>query len=169
MPSLVRTWTALQPPRYSGQERPLPDFGLRCTACQSALGGATGSSCLACGAAFELKLPRERWVALDAAWHEGIVGPLMEAQLEGHCVPFVVRKEHRLSDLYGSTPAGVSRIWFASEYYFDVLALTAKLRRELERGRAAAERTVRCECGEESPANFELCWNCGQPLESPTS
>ena len=23
---------------------------------------------------------------------------------------------------------------------------------------------LRCACGEESPASFELCWACGQPL-----
>lgn len=24
--------------------------------------------------------------------------------------------------------------------------------------------SIRCVCGEENPANFELCWSCGRPL-----
>lgn len=31
--------------------------------------------------------------------------------------------------------------------------------------RSSAEGTVRCtECREENPANFQLCWNCGEQL-----
>jgi hypothetical protein len=38
--------------------------------------------------------------------------------------------------------------------------LLARLDEEAARGGS-----VRCvKCGEESPANFDLCWNCGGPL-----
>jgi hypothetical protein len=67
MPSLVHTWTRLRAPRFTGEELPLPDFGLHCKRCDAPLVGATEHRCGACDTPFDIYAgyPTQPWFVLD--------------------------------------------------------------------------------------------------------
>lgn len=65
--------------------------------------------------------------------------------------------------IVGDVPPDVAQpqVWIEREQDEErARLLLARLDEEAARGGSA-----RCaKCGEESPANFDLCWNCGAPL-----
>ncbi|MFY0582847.1 hypothetical protein ACN28S_58910 [Cystobacter fuscus] len=71
-----------------------------------------------------------------------------------------------LSPLSGEIPNTETwvELWLPEEE----VARARELEAEVEEGKEKAERIVDCpRCGEGSPGNFELCWNCEEEL--PTS
>ena len=54
MADLVRPYTVLRPPETTGDELPMPDFGLRCPDCAEPLAGAERHECPACGRRFSM-------------------------------------------------------------------------------------------------------------------
>jgi hypothetical protein len=80
-------------------------------------------------------------------------------------VPHIPVAERTVSEIYGGHGLLFDRLRVPSEFYFDVLFLLQRARREMAAARAAGEAanwTCRG-CGEENPGNFELCWNCQGP------
>ena len=67
------------------------------------------------------------------------------------------------SSIVGDVPADVAQpqVWLERESDRErAQILLARLTDEATRGG-----TARCaSCGEDSPANFDLCWNCGRSL-----
>ncbi len=67
------------------------------------------------------------------------------------------------SSIVGDVPPDVAQpqVWLERES--DRERAQAVLREIEDAGRAGGERPCR-ECGEASPSNFDLCWNCGRAL-----
>lgn len=164
IPSLIGTWTCLRDPRFTGTEVPLPDFGLTCGSCDAELAGATSLACPSCGRPFDpgLVRPHGKWFILDA----GLCGPLpipgVQAMLAAESVPYTPVQEKSVAEIYGGHSILFTRLRVPSEFYFDVLWLLQRAKREMAEARAAAgtEEWTCSRCGEANPGHFEVCWNC---------
>lgn len=183
MGKLVHTWTRLRPPRYTGRESPLPDFGLRCEHCGDPLAGAVDRRCGTCGAAFDLEAlrPAGEWFDVGTpslsdpkgVTSADIAAPLMgvnapdtfdldaaslAAELAEHLIPFVLHDE-------AQPHLGLltrSHLRVASDYFLDYLAVLGSLRRSRLRPHRKAWRCP--DCAKVVPGNFDICWNCGAAL-----
>ncbi len=159
MASLVPSWTRLRDPRFTGRESPLPDFGLACEACGVSLAGAFDRVCGHCGEPFDptARRPSRPWFVLEPAVYEPLPRALLEMILRDEQVPHLVRP--------GLSALGVAgfSVLLPSEFYFECRWLIQRAHQQL----AAEEQGGRGEpwrcglCGEENPAGFERCWNCG--------
>ena len=161
---LVSTRTRLRPPRFTGEELPLPDFGLSCAACGEPLAGATARACPQCGEPFDpesLRPPR-KWFILDAELCGSLPIPGVQALLAADMVPYAPMQEKSVREIFGGHGITFSRLRVPSEFYFEVLWLLQRARREMEQARAAAgaDDWTCSSCGEENPGHFEVCWNC---------
>ncbi|HVU02479.1 MAG TPA: DUF2007 domain-containing protein [Polyangiaceae bacterium] len=70
-----------------------------------------------------------------------------------------------LASLMGELPFGLvlPEVWIKDDR--DLFMSRAVLREYLARKQAAPTGERRCAaCGEESPANFDLCWSCREPF-----
>jgi len=167
MEKIVRPWVRLRPPRVTGAERPLLDYGLVCGTCRRPLAGATVDECPHCTAPFVLTAPPGRygWISIadDAA-------PLkvmhLQAILIDEQVP-VLPLEFR-----SAAPVDFFRhsqsILIPREYWFEVRWLIMQAAQELARERSVPGVEWSCsKCGEDVPASFDVCWNCETPRETP--
>ena len=161
---LVRPWTRLREPRFTGRELPLPDYGFTCRACAGPLAGATSWACPHCGTAFDLQAaqPREQWFVLDRGLCRELPIPGVQALLSSEHVPHVAVNEMTFSEIYGGQGILADRLRVPSEFYFEILWLLRRARADLLAVRSAGPRAgwVCPRCGEKNPANFELCWKC---------
>ena len=159
IPSIVRPWHRLREPRFTGDELPLPDFGLMCPRCGEPLAGAIERACPHCACPFDPKAlrPQKEWFRLD----DRLCGhmPLQSVMtlLAREYVPHLTREQ----PAHGMLPHAEDLL-VAGEFYFDVLWL---LRRQSDRmgGRSGPVRrgSWSCrECAEQNPDTFEVCWNC---------
>lgn len=162
---LIRTWTRTHPPRFTAEMRPLPDYGLLCASCAAPLAGAAESQCLSCGAAFDVAalLPRKNWFIAD----EALARPLdllnLAVLLETEAIPYYPQSGKTFTDLVMGRVAFGANLVIPSEFYLDVRYFIRRAAIEIEQRRATPETAWTCgECGEESPAHFEVCWNCGR-------
>jgi rubrerythrin len=169
---LVRPWTRLRSPRFTGHESPLPDFGLMCATCGQALAGAREHTCPHCGAPFdpEHRRPPETWFVLDARLCGQLPIPCVQALLTTEGVPNFPVTERTVGQIYGGQSIVLAGLRVPSEFYFEVLWLIRRARIDMAAARAAGEQNQwRCpQCGEENPAHFEVCWHCEQPRSSGT-
>lgn len=161
----VRPWTRVRPPRFTGRDLPIPEWGLACSGCGRPLAGAPSWQCPGCGRVADvgsLRPPGE-WFVLDAELCRGIPMSSVQALLAGEHVPHLPIGEKSLGEIYGGTTLAVTALRVASEFYFDVLALLQQTRRDIAIARMnTPDSDWRCpDCGEDSPAHFEVCWNCG--------
>ncbi len=151
-------------PMYTGCERPLPDFGLICDACEASLGGAEDDRCPHCGERFDLEaiVPDNEWV--DVA----DFGPRGSPQIARTIlymaeVPFVADNAG-LDHLYGGVISVFSRrLRVPREFFFDALRAFAEARAEEESDVPQRADWICPECGEEVPGEFDLCWSCNTP------
>lgn len=166
MSTIVQSWTRLRPPRYTGEELPLPDFGLSCAACGEPLAGATSRACPQCAEPFDLQVlrPRRDWFVLDQVMCGPVPVPGVQAVLAAELVPHFPVEERTVGEIYCGHSMLYNGLRVAGEFYFEVLWLLTRARREMEQVRAAGgTRNWTCpHCGEENPGNFELCWNCAR-------
>jgi hypothetical protein len=167
MHQVVRPWHRVRPPHFTGTERPLPDFGLACDACDVSLAGAAGEECPACGTPFDLEAlrPQRDWFVLDRDLTGELLMPAVQTLLAHEHVPHFEVHDDALRRIYGTAEVTVRRLRVASEFYFEVLHLLQEARLEYESARAAADEPGwACPgCGEENPLHFEVCWNCETP------
>ncbi|MCC6361819.1 MAG: hypothetical protein IT450_24045 [Phycisphaerales bacterium] len=161
---LIRTWTRTHPPRFSAATRPLPDFGLHCSQCRAPLAGVTESRCPACAAAFDLAgiEPRKDWFIAD----EALARPLdllnLAVLLEAEAIPYYPQSGKSFTDLVMGRVAFGANLVIPREFYWDVRLLVRRAAVDIEQRRARPDGGWTCgQCGEESPAHFEVCWNCG--------
>jgi len=166
MEDLVKPWTRLRAPHFTGAERPLPDFGLRCQHCGAPLAGAEGAVCAVCGAQFDLAAlrPRGDWFVLDSGLARELPIPGLQALLANELVPHFQVNEQGLQEIYGGQSMTVTRLRVPTEFYFDVLWLIARARRSVQAIRSGhVGPPWACSvCGEENPGNFDMCWSCQQ-------
>lgn len=162
--ALVRPWSRLRHPRFTGYESPLPDFGLHCPACGAPLAGALNQRCGVCGAPFDPEYwrPIEPWFILDRGLCKELPIPGVQAMLAAEHVPHAPVLEKSLGEIYGGASMTVSALRVASEFIFEVLYVLCEARRELLAARVRGARGAwRCgHCGEENPGHFEICWSC---------
>jgi len=164
MSEIVQTWHRLRPPRRTGDERPIPAWGIQCRNCRRLLDGSDSLKCPGCGAATDgahLRPPGE-WFVVDETLAGDVPLPTVEILLAGRYVPYVRRSDKLLREIYFGPRMIGSRLLVPTEFYFDVIGIL--------RGAAADMRAARvCEnqnpwtcdsCGEEVPAHFDVCWNC---------
>ena len=82
---------------------------------------------------------------------------LKQAGIRAH-----VFNEHA-SSIVGDVPPDIAQpqVWLANDYDRERAEVLLRTIQE----EAARGGSVRCDrCGEESPATFDLCWNCGASL-----
>ena len=169
IPSLIRPWTRLRDPRFTGRELSVPDYGLLCSQCQAPLANAERFECPQCGAPFELSAlqPRQNWFVLDRKLCGELPVPGVQAVLAAEEVPHAPIHEMTLSELYGAQGVMVDRLRVPTEFFFEVLWLLRRARLEMDAARAAGPETRwRCgQCGAKNPGHFEICWQCegGRP------
>lgn len=164
MQDIVKPWHRIRPPRFTGAERPLPDFGLVCQKCDKPLAGATADECPTCAAAFDVddRVPADNWVLVDEFTARGLALSGITALLADQHVPFTFVTGKSLSELYGGSSVIGARLRVPRDFYLEVLWLLQSRRRDLEQVRAGDFTDWTCDqCGESSPGHFEVCWNCG--------
>jgi predicted amidophosphoribosyltransferase len=170
---LVRPWTRLRPPRFTGSELPLPDFGSACTQCHGPLTGAVRWACPHCGAAFDPETwrPASEWFIVDNALAGGVPIPLVQTLLASEYVPHAPADEKTAFEIFGGQSITITRLRVPREFYFEVLWLLRQARLDIAAARAAARRVQwRCRrCGARNPGHFEVCWNCQEHAAPPAT
>jgi hypothetical protein len=165
MEVLVGTWTALRPPRFTGNERPFPDFGLTCAKCKSPLRGAPADVCMQCNNPFSPHSIRD-----DAEWTEflpymldGMPRALVERAFLEEAVPFSNRVERSVATLLGAAvPA--SGLFVRTPFVFDALELIQRRKAEMADVTITRPHGWRCPmCDRRVPSHFAICWNCQAP------
>lgn len=163
---LVRPWTRLRAPRFTGRELPVPDYGLTCSACGAPLAGAPRSACSTCRTPFDLedRRPAGEWFVFGTDLTGGLPIPGVQSLFAAENVPYAPFNDMTLAEIYGGQSILPTRLRVPSEFYFDVLWLLRRARQELQALRAAGPQpNWRCtNCGEANPGHFDLCWNCEQ-------
>lgn len=156
-------------PTFTGAERPLPELGLSCSACDEPLAGALGDVCPDCGKPFNLFALLE-----DDAWADvtdfvpATVRGLAKSILYGAQIPYLIDNA-RLREIYGGRiPFVSSALRVPKEFFFDALYAFAEAAEPA--GVHAMDEWVCPSCNETVPGGFEVCWNCNaahpdQPVE----
>lgn len=152
-----------RPPRFTGAERPLPDFGLDCKQCGELLVGAPEDACPHCTAPFDLRAlpPSSVWFRLASLDLHGLTLVALQPLLWEEEIPYLTQEGKSLRHHYGGGTLAITDITVPTEFYFDVLHLlrTQELRRQ-----SAGDTEWQClHCHEMSPATFDICWNCERP------
>lgn len=161
---IVRPWHRLRPPRFTGAELPVPDFGLGCTDCGRAVAGLASHVCPGCGREFDLQRygPAKAWFVLDHRLTGELAIPGVQSILGAEHVPHFPVGELTVAEIYGGRSMTVTALHVPAEFFFEVLWLLQRIRSEVRASRGAGARPPwSCpSCGEENPGNFELCWSC---------
>lgn len=169
MREVVKPWTRLRPPRFDGTERPLPDYGFDCAECGASLAGARSDCCNKCETRFDLHaiVPKSKWFAITAAAAQPLTLGHLETMFLAEQLPHVPIDQRTLHEhLLGQQSIG-SNLLVPREFWFEVRWLIGGAARDLHAIRTAPKADWKCAtCGEDVPANFELCWNCGSAQES---
>lgn len=164
MNALVQTWTRLREPRFTGDELPLPDFGMHCGACDAPLAGAAEHACPVCHEPFDpQKLrPAQTFFLVDDRFCAGVPLSSVQAEMLMERLPHKVSRETNVQELYMGSRVSGSSVLVPSEFYFETLWMLQRLSRELQAARRDAGAEWTCaSCGEAVPGNFTMCWNCG--------
>lgn len=150
---------------FTGNERPLPEFGLCCSHCGSALAGAPADACPECHASFDLlgSVPSGEWVGVGDFVPEGI-GPMARMVLYDAQIPYRVDRQepYDLGVLFGGqVPTAPHCLRVLRSFFFDALhALWAAT--DPRSGYVCDDWTCPA-CNEPVPGGFEVCWNCNTP------
>jgi len=160
---LITPTTPLRPPEITPTTRPVPELGLTCANCDYPLRGLPGGRCPECGEPFDLAacVPSGKWVPIPAGGNQPQAQLVFNA-LRTEGIPCVLEfASDTLSTMYGFSPAVLLRV--PREYYLDALHFI----RSRPEDQPPAWTCV--QCGEEVPANFDLCWKCQSPRDSQTA
>lgn len=160
--AVAGTWTQVRPPQFTGHELPIPDFGLTCLGCEVAIAGWPTHTCPTCGTLFnpDAERPAEKWFHADEGFCRPLLPPVVEMLAEANQVPFVLSEEKTVAALYMGRVAP-PRLMIMSAFFFEVLHLIRTEAQKIAAAAATADGDWRCgQCGEESPPNFDACWNC---------
>ncbi len=162
---LVTPTTPLRPPRITPETRPVPAIGLHCGHCDTLLDDCVGDRCPACGYPFDVAeaIPQDPWVDISAGL-DVTEARLIFARLRDDGIPcFHQRISRGLEPVTGEIPSDARGVILRvrRDYYLDALHVISTLR-------APDAPAWQCpQCGEEVPGNFEICWKCLAPRETP--
>ena len=152
---------------------PVPDLGLSCLGCGYALAGLNQHRCPECGRTFSLDehVPPGDCPPLIAGGEEVRATPEIRDLLFVFQIPYVQLAEP-MSDLFGGASywpgtQRARRIGVPRERYLEAIDLVRRLSLDepLPPAPPASRRTEPWDCahcGENNPANFEICWSCGE-------
>jgi rubrerythrin len=164
MSEVVKPWTRVRDPRYTGRELPLPDFGLKCAACGGPLAGATDRACPFCRMQFDPDSfrPAASWFNIAEFLPPGLLLPTLCPLLEEEQIPHFLYEPKSARDIILGGRPNSFRVLAPREFFFDVLWVLREAQRRISAARSLQRRRWRCPtCGESNPGNFEICWNCG--------
>ncbi len=166
MEDVVKPWHRLRPPRFTGEELPLPDFDLHCRRCDQPLAGAVSRACPHCAAPFAPGdfLPPRAWFVIDQALAHDLALAGVESMLAAENVPFTRATGKALAEIYGTAPIVGSSLLAPTDFYFEVRWLLQRAREAIEQRRRQPQADWTCPaCGEAVPGHFDVCWNCQTP------
>jgi rubrerythrin len=169
MEEIVKSWTRLRDPRFTGLEEPFPDFGLECANCGHPLAGATGRTCPQCGERFypESLRPKGPWFRIDQWVVDYLPTAILEHALAQDAVPFVRREDQSFRSIYGMSSEVTGRMLVSNEFFFDFLWVLRQQVEQYDQDKTAARGKWACsQCGESNPGNFQLCWKCGREYDN---
>ena len=163
MEQIVGPLVKLREPRFTGAERPLPDFGLLCGRCRRPLAGAAGNDCAHCGSPFVCDPPEDRdgWVRIDADLSAPLSVMHLQSVLADEQVPHVPYQLR--SDEQTAIPVPLARrtMLVRREFWFEMRWLIARATRDMrDRVRESGEEWTCPTCGEAVPYTFDICWQC---------
>ncbi len=168
--SLIRTWTRLRDPLFTGHELPIPEYGMLCSACGCTLDNSPTLACRGCGrdVSDQLTPPKTPWFRVHSSICRRFTIPQVGMLLEAELIPFLLSDERSVIEIHAGGAAIGGRLSVPSEFYFDLLWLLERERRKNEAAPArGAHAAWDCQaCGEHNPANFDICWNCGTACET---
>ena len=147
-------------PFFTGEERPLPDFGLVCGRCNQSLAGAQEGSCPHCGGAFDLEeiMPTRDWFNVASYVPDELL-PQARGILYENNIPYVVN-DAGLREVYGgAAPYAWVKVLVPEEFFLDAMHAFVEVSKGIEE--PAEEEWICDSCGEKVPGNFTICWNCG--------
>ncbi|MFP4145211.1 MAG: hypothetical protein ACLFV3_08715 [Phycisphaeraceae bacterium] len=159
---------------FDPEQLPVPDLGFVCRGCGYPLAGLNQWECPECGRPFTLEefIPRGGFPLLIAGGEPVRATDEMVDLLELYQIPYIAA-EDALESALGGVSLGSSRrrppIAVPREQYLEAVDLVRRLRLDeplpdppLRR----SETEWTCPgCGEQNPANFDICWNCGEPAD----
>lgn len=148
---------------------PVPDLGLRCLRCGYNLAYLTQHRCPECGHAFDIDehVPAGDFPTVIYNSGEVLLTPEISALLRDYQITYMQRTGP-MEAVYTDSPlSGKCKLAVSRDNYFEVIDLLR--RRDCgeemppvpSRSSSTEEWTCKA-CGEESPGNFDLCWNCGE-------
>ncbi len=156
MANIIPSWLRLRDPSFTGEELPLPDFGLYCNHCDAPLAGANKQACPSCHEPFEPRRsrPAKAWFVANKIVKDEIAPQLLAMMLERDFVPYTLEeKQNPVTGLLSWS------LHVLSEFYFDFLWLVRCRRNEVVE--AAVQPDWKCQsCDGDNPSNFETCWKC---------
>lgn len=148
---------------------PIPDLGLRCSACGYNLAGLPRHICPECGRKIQLDehIPAGDFPELIFNGERLLVTDDVRELLRLYKIPFLENKTHTETIMMsvGVPVNSPGYLCVSREQYFEVIDLLR--RRLLGQPMPEAPQATRdvdewvCPaCGEINPGHFELCWNC---------
>lgn len=169
MREIIQPWTRLRGPMFTGYELPIPDFNLTCMQCGRSAAGWSSRACPQCGTAFDpaAYLPESKWFRVDAEIRGVLLEPVAEVLLAERQIPHFTRGDRTLPGIILGQVGEAAQLMSPSEFYFEVrFVLWSENRRILSEAGGPDQREWTCgDCGESSPATFDLCWNCQTPRD----
>jgi len=164
-----------RPPRILGTDFAFPDTDLRCRQCRAALESVRDGRCPQCSAFIDPAdlLPHDTLIAVTSEFRQRqpLAVLLARTALETEGIPNATSAGNAaLRTLGGISLATLS---VPRSYFYDAVAFLNEHRSEATDLDAADtdDDTPRAgdwpcpACGEHSPANFDVCWNCGRPCD----
>lgn len=163
MTELIKPWTRLRAPTHTGEELPIPNYGLHCRRCSAPLAGATTSACPKCGEPADLRAarPRDAWFPADEGSADLAGASALQALLFQKHIPHLRSGNRAGSDVLLARGVGAGVLYISSEFYFDYLVLIQSMSSSSEKKTENLPEWACRACHEMCPANFEMCWNCG--------
>jgi hypothetical protein len=163
VPDGAEGWPEVAPigaPLFTGQEQPLPDFGLHCAACEQPLAGADNDICRHCGERFDLSLaPGRNWLNVEAFVPRHLAETCCSI-LHAAGIPYVRGRDMPLFAKPTQRRIPSAHILVHRDFYFDALYCIAEAARPASQ--VASDPWTCSSCDEHVPGGFEICWSCGQ-------
>ncbi len=169
--ALLKSWTRVRPPRFSGRERPIPDWGFQCSGCRRELRGWPTARCPQCGVENDPleRLPAAAFFMLHEQSCPGLNGPTVELLMQREQIPYIFQLQRTFGDMILGRGDFPWRLFIPREFFFDSCAALAAERRRLAQARTLGAIEWHCaRCGENNPGTFSICWNCAsnnEPIE----
>lgn len=161
---IVRPWTRRREPRAAAADRPLPDYGLACSACGESLAGAAGDECPHCRRPFSLTsyIPRGATFLVERASVAPFTIGQIESLLVEEAIPFMPLRQQGFLEAITGQWAIEASLTIPTEFFLDFrrAAVAAAAARRLSGVQREKSSRACDKCGARNPLDFEICWRC---------